>query len=482
MFLACTLNGALLSVCWWNTTYDPPVKALKTMCFEGFVGRRLVKPLAVLMCPSGSAACASPLLPRRWDSLFDSEAGSDVVFLVGPEQWRFPGHKAVLAATNPVFQAMLNGPMASEDTTIPIEDVDGRAFDNLLRYLYKESVQLKSVSTALHTLYAAFKYQCGGLVRICVMYLDSQLDSSSVLEVYRHLRVYYNPTVSPHANIQDNSSSSQLACSPSAPPEENIGYRDPTAAVLGGPYQCLPTCSEDITDAMSYCGALHHNCLEFIDLHTKEVLEQEKVEDLDLEGLRLIAERETLTVPLESVLFDALVRWCNRECKRKRLELSTENKRAVLGEDTLYAVRYLLMSSEEFLAGPMQSGLLNQTEINVILGYILHHPVHENPHLAKVIPRMGTPRSRPQGQPIPLSQRSSIGVCGHDVVMSEADDSESGSARRWGGKKYNKKDAKKQKKQKSKRSPEREGLELHKRSTGSCIVEYVFTALSWVFD
>lgn len=69
----------------------------------------------------------------RWDSLFDSEAGSDVVFLVGPEQWRFPGHKAVLAATNPVFQAMLNGPMASQDTTIPIEDVDGRAFDNLLR-------------------------------------------------------------------------------------------------------------------------------------------------------------------------------------------------------------------------------------------------------------------------------------------------------------------------------------------------------------
>lgn len=69
----------------------------------------------------------------RWDSLFDSEAGSDVVFLVGPEQWRFPGHKAVLATTNPVFQAMLNGPMASQDTTITIEDVDCRAFDNLLR-------------------------------------------------------------------------------------------------------------------------------------------------------------------------------------------------------------------------------------------------------------------------------------------------------------------------------------------------------------
>jgi hypothetical protein len=170
---------------------------------------------------------------------------------------------------------------------------------------------------------------------------------------------------------------------------------------------------------MSYCGALHHNCLEYIDIHTEEVLEQEKVEDLDLEGLRLIAERETLTVPTESVLFDALVRWCNRECKRKRLELSAENKRAVLGEETLFTVRYLLMSSEEFLAGPMQSGLLNQNEINVILGYILENPVPENPHLAKVIPRMQTPRSRPRGQPIPLSQRSSIGICSQDVAKAE---------------------------------------------------------------
>ena len=69
----------------------------------------------------------------RWNSLFDSEAGSDVIFLVGPEQWRFPGNRAVLADANSVFRAMLHGPMASQDTTIPIEDVDGRAFDNLLR-------------------------------------------------------------------------------------------------------------------------------------------------------------------------------------------------------------------------------------------------------------------------------------------------------------------------------------------------------------
>jgi hypothetical protein len=231
---------------------------------------------------------------------------------------------------------------------------------------------------------------------------------------------------------------------------------------------------------MSYCGALHHNCLQYIDMNTKEILEQEQIEDLDLEGLKLIAERETLSAPLESVVFDALVRWCNCECKRRRLELSAENKRAVLGEDTLYAVRYLLMSSEEFLAGPMQSGLLNQTEINVILGYILHHPVPENSHLAKVLPRMRTPRSRPQDQPIPLSQRSSIGMCSRDT-MSEVHGSQSGGARHWIGKKCNRKDAKKQKMSKSKHpSPERGSHEACKRNTS--VMEHVFGALSWVFD
>ena len=65
--------------------------------------------------------------------MFDSEAGSDVIFLVGPEQWHFPGNRAALADANSVFQAMLLGPMASQDTTIPFEGVDGRVFDNLLR-------------------------------------------------------------------------------------------------------------------------------------------------------------------------------------------------------------------------------------------------------------------------------------------------------------------------------------------------------------
>lgn len=70
----------------------------------------------------------------RLESLYDNEANSDIEFVVGPEwdQWRFPAHQSVMR-NNPVFQAMLEGPLATDEKSITIRDVDGRAFDLLLR-------------------------------------------------------------------------------------------------------------------------------------------------------------------------------------------------------------------------------------------------------------------------------------------------------------------------------------------------------------
>lgn len=67
--------------------------------------------------------------------MFDNEAESDVTFLVGPEPetWRFPGHRTILADANPVFRAMLQGPLADSGPTVAINDIDGRAFELLLR-------------------------------------------------------------------------------------------------------------------------------------------------------------------------------------------------------------------------------------------------------------------------------------------------------------------------------------------------------------
>ncbi|PSN57673.1 hypothetical protein C0J52_05425 [Blattella germanica] len=423
-----------------------------------------------------------------WASLYDSEAGSDVEFIVGPEKWRFPGHRAVLSAANPVFQALLDGPMATHDNTIPIEDVDGRAFDNVLRYLYKEKeVQLQSTSTALHTLYAAFKYHCWGLVQKCVQYLDSQLDCTSVLEIYSHVRIYSDPVPLPAKDTHGvNTSPQRSPAAPSAPPMESEacgGYSSSSSSPTAAADEVCDhhhSSNEDMSDAMSCCGALHHNCLQYIDIYASKIVEQEQVEDLDLKALRLIAERETLNLSSEIILFDALDRWCNRECKRRRLELSQENRRGVLGQEILFSVRYLLMSSEEFLQGPMQSGLLDQNETAVMLAHILRHnpPPITPSHLEGVLMKMKVPRCRSSEEPFPLSWRSTPRLSRYDALTS-GDGSIRGSGRRWG----KKKDGKKLRKQKGKScSPDREGLDRHKRSTGSCIVEYVFSALSCVFD
>eukprot|EP00094_Tigriopus_californicus_P004281 TCALIF_04127-PA protein Name:"Similar to btbd6 BTB/POZ domain-containing protein 6 (Xenopus tropicalis)" AED:0.00 eAED:0.00 QI:0/0.66/0.5/0.75/0.33/0.75/4/1431/621 len=181
----------------------------------------------------------------RWNSLIESESGSDVIFLVGskPDVQRIPAHSWILAENSPVFKAMFRGPLnelrrcsssgssnavvpgsarpigsvtshggvlksgntakvaaltatatplpsTKRRTTIPVSDVDGRAFDILLRYLYNETVQLQSVMTALTTLYAAHKYMCPGLAKIVVKYLKENLSEKNVLLVLQHICLY----------------------------------------------------------------------------------------------------------------------------------------------------------------------------------------------------------------------------------------------------------------------------------------------------
>lgn len=65
-------------------------------------------------------------------------------------------------------------------------------------------------------------------------------------------------------------------------------------------------------------------------------------------------------------MFNAVKRWSTRECKRQRLELTSENRRRVL-EGAQYLVRYLIISKEDFKAGPYTSGLLTSEEAEAVL-------------------------------------------------------------------------------------------------------------------
>lgn len=407
------------------------------------------------MCPNDNAPSLQPLLPQRWDSLFDSEAGSDVTFLVGPhpETWRFPGHRAILSDANPVFRAMLNGPLADAGPTVAIHDVDGRAFDHLLRFLYREDVHLQSVSTALATLYAAHKYLCAGLMRTCITYLDDHLTAATVLQIYQHIRLYCG--VHPSKRKQEKRDLGLWVAS--APPLEAT---DSSACYTVG----VDKDPNDNIEMMTcLCSDLHHNCLQFIDANADKVLAEESVEDVTLEALKEITQRDSLMLSSEAVLFLALERWCNRECKRCQLELSAENRRSVLGEDLLFSVRYLLMTSQEFLSGPMQSGLLDQYETTVILGHILNSPVSASAQTLTqtALDHLKKPRRLSCDAPIVLSDRSAL------ALKTNL--------------KTNKKNSKTKKKSKQKKQKETDGSPK-KKCSSSCFFEYVIGALACLFD
>ncbi|XP_063241685.1 BTB/POZ domain-containing protein 2-like [Bacillus rossius redtenbacheri] len=404
------------------------------------------------MCPNDTAASPQPLLPKRTDSLFGSEAGSDVVFMVGqgPELFRFPGHRGVLAAANPVFRAMFEGSLPQEPV-IAVTDLDDRAFDNLLRYLYREEVQLQSVTTALATLQAADKYMCDGLVRTCVQYLDLTLEPASVLDVLQTARVY----------CRDD----HHAARPSAPPSPE----DPDP--VEEEEEEHPSTAPATEDA---CSALLHNCLQFVDLHADEVLSQEAVEDLDAATLTDIARRPTLALASEAVLFAALERWSGRECRRRRLELSPKQRRRVLGEEALFSVRYGLMTSEQFLAGPMQSGLLDEAEVTALLALVLGHPRASGPPPDTLRDRLGllaARRRRPEAKFARLSRRT-------EPPPPQPPPPPAPAARLLLGKRGARKDDKKAKRQHG----DKGARSSSKQSKSSCIADYVFRALSCIFD
>ena len=111
------------------------------------------------------------------------------------------------------------------------------------------------------------------------------------------------------------------------------------------------------------CQGLMKDCLELIDAEASTVLESEDIEDIDISALNMVVCRETLDVRNEMEVYNALLRWSGRECKRQKLEMTNANRRKVL-EGCQYLVRYLTMSQEEFLRA---SGLLTLEEQDALL-------------------------------------------------------------------------------------------------------------------
>lgn len=480
------------------------------------------------LCYPASWDCHAPQIEDN-NLLLDNELESDVEFVVGPEgdTWRVPGHRDVLSAASPVFKAMLTGPLA-HDGKVRVEDIDGRAFYQLLRVLYGAEPEIRSEQTCLLTMFAAHKYMCTSLFLHCVQTADGFLRPANVLRVMQAIRFFlpddldvdsaFTPTAPPLEDSSDGDRVTTMvdaATAPSTPLLEGAGGKAPPEAqevrrtsltpkhgarVVHGPAPVLQTDFPDPTVEANmgwYCGALYWNCLQFTDAYIDDVLECECVEELHRDDLVTLLHRETLHVRRESRLFNALVRWADRDCKRRGVRCCAENKRRALGE-ALYLVRYLRMSMVDLLAGPIKSGLLDPGETAWILGLAVGNPQSNSPPetLRPFAHLLAAPRPPPRPRYIHLSSRSAAAHTGRPVEEATMTDwswpvdmNEAQVKRQVKALKQMAKIQKKEEKRQRRRAEEQRrrdggggGCCSGRKCSSGCFLEVFFSVLACIFD
>ncbi|CAL7935236.1 unnamed protein product [Xylocopa violacea] len=336
------------------------------------IARHPSKDIAVLR-NSAKDMSQAPLLDTEETSGTESSNCNMVILEAGlpGDTWRYCVERERLADRSEWFRAMLIGPLAPAPSDPPpllkLQHVEKRAFDYLLRYLLDEPINFQSVSTARATLDAAHQYLCPELARLAVEYLERNLNSNTVLEIYQGLSLYAN-----HVTCDLNWSSNP----PTAPPAPG----------------------DDAGEIAAVCTRLLLGCLNVIDGEPETVFSQERFEELDSTEVEDLSCRDTLRLPNETILFHALDRWASSECRRNGVALTAANKRAALSDEVWYSVRYPLMTDREFIEGPMASGILSSEESAFIVARILGHAeTHEGEELRNSLtgplPRLtSTPR------------------------------------------------------------------------------------------
>merc|ERR1719436_991978 len=129
--------------------------------------------------------------------------------------------------------------------------------------------------------------------------------------------------------------------------------------------------------------ALEEKALQVITHQTADIVQESSWEEVDKSALVTVLSSDCLSAP-ESLLFEAMDRWASRECDRRAVKKTGDNKRGVL-QEAVFLIRYLSLSAAEFAAGPAQSGILLQQESFSILMNISCPGSWELPeHMAKI--------------------------------------------------------------------------------------------------
>lgn len=295
---------------------------------------------------------------------------TDITFLLGtgPYIESLSTKLPTLVDNSPVFRVMLEGHFTeNKDQVVRIEDVDPRAFEQLISFLSDGVVKLRSVATALAVVYAAKKYMVEGVDSIALMYISKNINSDNVLTVLQSIIL-----------LQSKDDGIEDTC-PTAPPWNiEIGSTQSTHF--------------DKKNS-SVVESIVKQCFKVIDKHGDKVLASEEFEELSLDVVAAILHRDSLQLPSELSVLRALNRWSHRKCRRRHVSPSPVNKRDVL-EGAQYFVRYITMTWDQFKTGQADTALLTKEEEDSILFCLLNREAVLTKDLQKYQSVMNTPRHK----------------------------------------------------------------------------------------
>ena len=166
--------------------------------------------------------------------------------------------------------------------------------------MYCDDVTLDG-DTVLSTLYAAKKYILPHLERVCIKYLETNVDANNACLLLL---------------------------------SQGEIFEDPE---------------------------LKQRCWDIIDHRAEEVFKSDSFTEIDYQMLEQMLTRGTLRAK-ETVVFAAATRWAEAECARQGRFVVPEQCREVLG-DAFYLLRFPTMSQSEFANDAVQSELLSNKEI-----------------------------------------------------------------------------------------------------------------------
>ena len=240
--------------------------------------------------------------------MLNNDRLSDVKFVATKSESKqvIPAHKFILAIGSPVFEAMFYGELAETKDTIELPDCDYESLLELFRYMYSDEVNL-SGSNVMGVLYLAKKYIVPSLTNKCVEYLKEKMDPSNVFSILPFAQKY----------------------------EEK---------------------------------ALVDLCWRVIENHTEAAVKAEGFETIERSLLEEVVARDILSIK-EVTLFQAVDRWATTQCEKQGLAEEGPIKRRILGEEMIKALRFPVMTGEEFAVNVLDTNILTLDEIVTLFKY-----------------------------------------------------------------------------------------------------------------